>query len=77
MLAGKALRLGCLCLDWFSRAGVVCFHQWHIDEMLRQEPDLELVGSNDFADDEVVGAVVAGVGGLLGQIGRASCRERV
>lgn len=34
--------------------------------MFGEEPDLELVGPNDFADDEIVGAVIAGVGRLLG-----------
>src|SRR5215204_4449115 len=41
---------------------------WCLYEVLGEEPDLELVGADDVADDEVVGAVVAGVVGALGDV---------
>ncbi len=37
-----------------------------IDQVLGEEPDLELIGADDLAHEQVVGAIVAGFLGLLG-----------
>ena len=42
------------------------FDERNINEMLGQEPNLKLIGSNDVANEEVVGSIVAGLGSLLG-----------
>ena len=67
-LFDKSLSLGRsgLRLHWLRGAGIIRLYERYIHEMLRQEPDLDLVGSNDLADDEIVRAVIACVGGLLG-----------
>ena len=46
--------------------GFVGAHEWNINGMLGQEPHLKFIGADDIADQNVVGAVVAGVIGLLG-----------
>src|SRR5260370_21971576 len=42
--------------------------QGHLDEVLADEPGLQLVRTEDVADDEVVGALVAGFCGRVGYI---------
>src|ERR1700730_5576368 len=51
------LRLGRL-----GRRRVVRFYQRHIYQMLRQEPNLQLLGPDDVADQEVVRPVVPALG---------------
>ncbi len=42
--------------------------QGHFDEVLADEPGLELVGAEDVADDEIVGALIAGFRRPLGDV---------
>ena len=42
--------------------------QRHLDEVLAEEPGLEFVGAEDVADDEVVGALLAGLVGGFGDV---------
>src|SRR5256885_3024090 len=52
-------------LRFFVCGSVGADHR-NVHEMFRDEPDLKLVGSNDVADEQIVGAIVAGIAGLLG-----------
>src|SRR6266550_5819006 len=42
--------------------------QRHLDQVLADEPGLQLVGPEDVADDKVVGALIAGVAGGFGDV---------
>src|SRR5882757_8427827 len=51
---------------YFSRLFIQ--DQGHLDQVLAYEPGLEFVGPEDVADDEVVGALVAGLVGGFGDV---------
>jgi hypothetical protein len=53
-------------VDYFS--GLFFEDQRHLDQVLADEPGLEFVGAEDVADDEVVGALVAGFVGCFGDV---------
>src|SRR5260370_17140538 len=58
-------------------SGLFFEDQGHFDEVLAYEPGLELVGAEDVADDEVVGALVAGFAGGFGDVEAALDDELV
>ena len=46
--------------------GLIRADQRHVHQMFGEEPNLQLVAANHLADQQIVGAIVAGVGGNLG-----------
>src|ERR1700730_5359617 len=43
-------------------------NQRNLDQVLAQEPDLQFVGAENIAHDQVVGAIVAQIGGAASQL---------
>src|SRR4051812_2894938 len=52
--------------DCGERAARLRAHHRHVDDVLGDEPDLQLVAADDLADDQVVGPVVAALAGDAG-----------
>src|SRR5579884_2947607 len=51
----------------FCNRGLFCLDQRHVDQMLAQEPNLEFTGAQHFANEQVVGALIAQSGGAARQ----------
>jgi len=65
---------------WWGRRGGAAPdrpYQAGVDQMLGDEPDLELVGPDHVADEDIVGAVIAGFGGLMGHRARLQQNDLV
>jgi len=53
-----------------GHAGLHRLHERHVDDVLGDEPDLQLVAANHAADDQIVGAIVTDLGRTPGHRAR-------
>jgi hypothetical protein len=57
--SGPTLRSAPTILSSDEELSVLGSNQWHVHQMLAQEPHLQFIGPQNIADCEVIGSIVA------------------